>query len=72
MVGNQAVDGDFVRAWASSTSSNREWLSIDLGQKRRVVRVKIYGHGSLIKSGYFKVNINQMLIRLIDQKYFFL
>ena len=74
MVGEQVVDGDFVKAWASDLSefkTNRQWLSIDLGQKRRVVRMKVYGHGTLIKSGYFKVNFNQMWIKLSDQKYFF-
>ncbi|XP_038032932.1 discoidin, CUB and LCCL domain-containing protein 1 isoform X1 [Anas platyrhynchos] len=33
-------------AWASNHSSNREWLEIDLGEKKRITGIKTTGSGS--------------------------
>ncbi|XP_064303476.1 discoidin, CUB and LCCL domain-containing protein 1 isoform X2 [Phalacrocorax carbo] len=42
-------------AWASNHSSNREWLEIDLGEKRRITGIKTTGSGSSLLNFNFYV-----------------
>ncbi|XP_075270281.1 discoidin, CUB and LCCL domain-containing protein 1 isoform X2 [Opisthocomus hoazin] len=42
-------------AWASNHSSNREWLEIDLGEKKRITGIKTTGSGSTMLNFNFYV-----------------
>ncbi|XP_074902930.1 discoidin, CUB and LCCL domain-containing protein 1 isoform X2 [Buteo buteo] len=42
-------------AWASNHSSNREWLEIDLGEKKRITGIKTTGSGSTVMNFNFYV-----------------
>ncbi|KFO77166.1 Discoidin, CUB and LCCL domain-containing protein 1, partial [Cuculus canorus] len=42
-------------AWASNHSSNREWLEIDLGEKKRITGIKTSGSGSIMLNFNFYV-----------------
>ncbi|XP_037988697.1 discoidin, CUB and LCCL domain-containing protein 1 isoform X1 [Motacilla alba alba] len=41
-------------SWASNHSSNREWLEIDLGEKKRITGIKTTGSGSMNFNFYVK------------------
>ncbi|XP_063007132.1 discoidin, CUB and LCCL domain-containing protein 1 isoform X2 [Melospiza melodia melodia] len=41
-------------SWASNHSSNREWLEIDLGEKKRITGIKTTGSGSMHFNFYVK------------------
>ncbi|OXB61948.1 hypothetical protein ASZ78_013993 [Callipepla squamata] len=42
-------------AWASNHSSSREWLEIDLGEKKRITGIKTTGSGSTMQNFNFYV-----------------
>eukprot|EP00076_Gallus_gallus_P019524 XP_015139974.1 discoidin, CUB and LCCL domain-containing protein 1 isoform X2 [Gallus gallus] len=42
-------------AWASNHSSSREWLEIDLGEKKRITGIKTTGSGSTLQNFNFYV-----------------
>uniref|UniRef100_A0A8C6Z8G9 Discoidin, CUB and LCCL domain containing 1 n=1 Tax=Nothoprocta perdicaria TaxID=30464 RepID=A0A8C6Z8G9_NOTPE len=40
-------------AWASNHSSNREWLEIDLGEKKRITGIRTTGSGSMLNFDFY-------------------
>ncbi|KFP65696.1 Discoidin, CUB and LCCL domain-containing protein 1, partial [Cariama cristata] len=56
-------------AWASNHSSNREWLEIDLGEKKRITGIKTTGSGSTTLNFNFYVKTFTMNYKNSNSKW---